>query len=74
MKIRESQENVMSVTRKSQKTDTIYVTPGLAKGEEESVFFTPDGEGRSYFNTVEEAKDETGITKVVTLMSYPDDF
>jgi hypothetical protein len=63
----------MSVTRKSQKVDVIYTTPGYEQGDEESVFFTPDGEGRIWFNTVDEAKKQTGITKVVHLMSEPED-
>jgi hypothetical protein len=63
----------MSVTRKTQQVDTIYVTPGAENGEPESVFFTPDGVGRIWFDTVDEAKNETGITKIVYLMSEPDD-
>lgn len=63
----------MSVTRKSQEMGVIYVTPGAANDEPESVFFTPDGLGRIWFDTVEEARQQTGITKVVHLMSEPDD-
>lgn len=63
----------MSVTRKSQKLDVIYVTPGAEKGEPESVFFTPDGEGRCWYDTVNEAKEDTGLTKVIYLMSNPED-
>jgi hypothetical protein len=63
----------MSVTRKTQQIGIIYVTPGMASGEPESVFFTPDGVGRIWFDTVDAAKNETGITKVVHLMSEPDD-
>lgn len=63
----------MSVTRKSQKTDVIYVTPGAAEGQPESVFFTPDGEGRCWYDTVNEAKEDTGITKVIYLLSNPED-
>ena len=63
----------MSVTRKSQKTDTIYVLPGAEFGDPESVFFTPDGEGRIWFDTLTEAIEQTGITSVEYLMSNPDD-
>jgi hypothetical protein len=63
----------MSVTRKTQEMGVIYVTPGAENGEPESVFFTPDGLGRIWFDTVEEAHRETGIAKVIHLMSEPDD-
>lgn len=63
----------MSVTRKTQKTGVIYVTPRAAEGAPESVFYTPDGEGRVYFDTVNEAQDETGITKVIRLLEDPKD-
>lgn len=48
------------------KTDRIYVTPS------ELVYFTPDGVGRVYFETVNEAKDETGLDKVVFLIFEPE--
>lgn len=63
----------MSVTRKNQKTGVIYVTPGAAEGQSECVFFTPDGEGRLWFDTVNEAKEETGLTKVIYLLDDPED-
>lgn len=63
----------MSVTRKSQRKNVIYVLPGAAEGKPESVFFTDDGEGRVFFDTVNEAKDETGITKVIHLLEDPED-
>jgi hypothetical protein len=62
----------MSVSRKNQKLNVIYVvTPRVEKGLDEGVFFTPDGEGRIWFKSVEEAKEETGLTKVVHLDSEP---
>lgn len=63
----------MSVDRKSQRMNVIYVTPRAAEGKPEGVFFTPDGEGRTYFDTVNEAKDETGLTKVIRLLEEPKD-
>lgn len=53
--------------------NVIYVTPGAAEGKPESVFVTPDGEGRHYYDTVNEAQDDTGITKVIRLLEYPED-
>lgn len=63
----------MSVTRKSQKTDVIYVTPGAEQGAEGLVFFSPDGKGRVWYDTVNEAKEETGLTKVIYLLEDPED-
>lgn len=63
----------MSVTRKSQQMGVIYVTPRAADGERMSVFFTPDGVGRVWFDTVTEALRETGISKVAYLISEPAD-
>lgn len=55
------------LTRQQQKTNTIYVTP------DGSAFFSPDGEGRIWFSSRDEAWDETGISKIVFLRSYPED-
>lgn len=63
----------MSVTRKTQQMGIIYVTPRAENDEPNSVFFTPDGVGRVWFDTVEEAHRETGIPKVIYLISEPDD-
>lgn len=63
----------MSVTRKSQQMGIIYVTPRAERDEPNSVFFTPDGVGRVWFDTVAEAQRETGIPKVIYLISEPDD-
>ena len=49
------------------KTNVIYVTPS------ELVYHTPDGVGRVFFDTVNEAKDETGKTKVIYLLTEPED-
>ncbi len=40
-----------------QRTDTIYVTP------DGSAFFTPDGEGRIWYDSKEEAMEDTGLTR-----------
>lgn len=58
----------MGMIRKTQRLDTIYVTPGQA------VFVSPDGEGRVWYDTVNEAKSETGLTKVVYLLESPEDY
>lgn len=58
----------MAMSRADQKVDVIYVTP------EQEVFYTPDGVGRIYLDTVNEAKEETGITKVIYLMEAPDEY
>lgn len=63
----------MSVTRNSQQMGVIYVTPRAANDEPMSVFFTPDGVGRVWFDTVAEALRETGIPKVIYLTSEPAD-
>jgi hypothetical protein len=59
----------MALTRKAQKLDTIYRTP------DGQYFFTPDGDGRIWFEDLKEAREETGIvSRVVVLMTEPDDF
>lgn len=44
--------------RSWQRNDTIYVTP------DGSAFFTPDGEGRIWYDSAEEAKADTGLMRV----------
>lgn len=63
----------MSASSNSYRMNVIYVMPGAAEGKRENVFYTPDGRGRVYFDTVNEAKDETGITKVIYLLEDPED-
>jgi hypothetical protein len=58
----------MGMTRKTQQEGVIYVTPNR------EVFASPDGEGRVWFDTVNEAKGETGLTKVVYLLEAPEDY
>jgi hypothetical protein len=59
----------MGMTRKQMEIDTIYRTPG------DLYFFSPDGEGRIWYDTEEEIRDATGIVDdVVVLMSEPEDF
>lgn len=55
----------MAQRRANMKMDVLYVLPGAAEGKPEQVFYTPDGEGRVFFDTVEKARDETGIDKVI---------
>jgi hypothetical protein len=45
-------------------TNAIYIA---AHGDDdgEDYFFSPDGIGKVYFDTLEEAKEETGLTKTV---------
>lgn len=62
----------MIVTRKNQRTDTYYVHP------EGGVFVTPDGVGRYYYSTLEEAQEQHGFIgddRVVYLDAdeWPDD-
>jgi len=42
-------------------TDTIYVEGDL-------IFFTPDGVGKIFFDSIEEAKSQTGIERVVLIL------
>jgi hypothetical protein len=63
----------MSVTRKTQQMGVIYVTPRAEDSEPQCVFFTPDGVGRVWFDTVAEAQRETGIPRVIYLISEPED-
>ena len=45
------------------RTDVIYV-------EAETVYFSPDGIGRIYFEDLKEAKDETGINRIVVVVTH----
>lgn len=58
----------MALTRYMQQADTIYVLPS---GE---AFYTPDGEGRIYYDSPEDAEDETGCTHWVWLSHFPEDY
>lgn len=59
----------MSIKRNTQQTERIYVNPAAAEGVPQNVFVVnDDGEGRHYFDTVNEAKEETGHTKVIYLL------
>lgn len=59
----------MALTRDTQKLDTIYRSP------DGQYFFTPDGEGRIFFDDLKEAREETGITsRVALLKKQPEDF
>ena len=53
------------------RTDAIYVEVDVHSitGETNWLFFhSPDGTGRIYHDTLEEAKDQTGLTKVIHLI------
>lgn len=41
--------------------DTNYIYVG-----DDEIFFSPDSIGRIFFDSLEEAKAETGLTKVIT--------
>lgn len=61
------------MVKRNHRMEVIYVTPRGREGEPSGVFVSPDGEGRTWYDTVEEAKDDTGITKVVNLAEHPED-
>lgn len=63
----------MTVARKTQRLDVIYVTPRHTEGKDSGVFYTPDGEGRYYYDTIEEAMEASGLTKVIRLDAEPKD-
>jgi hypothetical protein len=48
----------ITITRSTQQVDVIYL---VQSGE---AFYSPDGEGRVWFDTLEDALAETGITWV----------
>lgn len=45
------------------KTTVIYHFVGM-DADDELFYFSPDGEGRVFFDTLKEAQEETGLTKV----------
>lgn len=57
----------LTVTRDTQRLDVIYSCPNG------SAFFTPDGEGRIWFDSTTEACDETGIDTIHILLTEPED-
>lgn len=59
--------NLYTVTRDSQECDVIYVN------SDEVAWFTPDGIGRIFYDSVEEAREDTGIEVTVYLERDPDD-
>lgn len=48
----------MKITRKNQQSDVIYVTQNYP--ESGSVFITPDGEGRIWYDSIKEAQEQHG--------------
>jgi hypothetical protein len=59
------------VTRSNQKLDTIYVVADDRLSE--SIFVTPDGEGRFYYDSVEDAQDDMGPNLPVVYADEVDD-
>jgi hypothetical protein len=57
----------MGITRKQQGMNRIYIQP------DGTCFVSPDGEGRVWFDTVKEAREETGIVKTLQLADYASD-
>ena len=57
------------MTRAQQEVDVIYVLP-----DETTAFFTPDGEGRIYYDTVAEAIADTGLDEIIHLSKDPEDW
>lgn len=56
------------MTRGEQEVDRLYITPdGLA-------FYTPDGEGRIWYDTEAEAIADTGLDTIVYLDRDPEDW
>ena len=57
------------MTRAEQRAETVYVTPD---GE---AFFTPDGEGRIWYDDMDAAIDEHGNdVRVIHLDNDPEDY
>ena len=51
------------------RTDVIYLEEyPVGSGHGELYFTSPDGVGRVFFDSLEEAKEQTGLTRVVTLI------
>lgn len=48
------------------RTDVIYhwVSPD---GDDEMYFYSPDGEGRVFFDSLKEAKENSGITSIINI-------
>ena len=47
------------ITRENQKTDVLYVLP-----DGETCFVTPDGEGRRYYDSTDEATADTDFDRI----------
>lgn len=58
--------------RDEQRTDRIYIYED--RSGEDVIFTTPDGEGRVFWDTIKEAKDNTGNYVTVHLDEPPSDF
>lgn len=62
------------ITREAQDLGIIYVVmPALERDSGDLCFFTPDGEGRIWFDSLAEAMLETGIDRVVEVETDPED-
>jgi DNA topoisomerase IB len=51
------------MAQKKLKTDVIYHWISI-DADDELFYFSPDGEGRIFFDTLKEAQEDTGISKV----------
>lgn len=56
------------MTRAEQVAETIYALP------DGSAFYTPDGEGRIWYDDVDQALEQAGDYPVVDLDRRPEDF
>lgn len=65
--------HVARVTRDNQEPDVIYVgewDDPVFKGE--TIFVTPDGIGRYYYDSIEEARDDVGDLPIVRAAAIED--
>jgi hypothetical protein len=63
-----------TVTRETQDLGLIYlVEEQVRRGRGDVCFFTPDGLGRIWFDSLPEAVAESGIDRVVLVLSDPED-
>ena len=58
-------------TRSMQEVDVIYVGHMLGDHKDsETIFVSPDGEGRFYYESIEEAREDQGNLPVRLLIGY----
>lgn len=61
----EARPKEKKLAKRDYRTDRVYVY----KGWDAPVFVTPDGIGRVFYNSIEEAQEETGV-EAVTYLDY----